>query len=701
VTCPARPTVEALEDRSLPSTTFVTFGNPIPYLAGPDPFSPMVADFNGDGKADIAVLNGNGPRSSPDRHFTSFRVSVLLNNGNGSFSAPVSYDLPSLAERMVAGDFQGNGRPDLVVSAANSTLQLLVNQGDGTFAPPVPLNQTADALAVADFNGDGKQDLILMHSTSNTVSVLDSNGDGTFARPIDYPVPDPVAMAVADFNNDGHPDFAVATGGTSPSLVVFLNNGEGTFVPTLSVSTLGMNPTSLTAGDFNGDGRADLFMQGTRTVSNAPVPGSSLLLGNGDGTFAPHAANGYQLWGDYTAVGDFNADGKSDLAFGHGYLPPYGNAMTGGVSVAPSNGDGTFSGVSAYPGVGALTLGIGSFDVAVGDFNGDGVADLLVCAKSSSGTSIPPWRLPETPNDSVSLLLSTSKAPAKGMPGIGTFDPSTATWYLRNEVGPGDPDLPPFQYGWVGWKPVVGDWNGDGVSTIGAVDATGLSNPQAAVWYLRNENSGGAPDIAPFAYGLPGWIPVTGDWCGLGHAGIGMFDPSTATWYLRNEDGPGYPDAGVFRYGGAGWIPVVGDWTRNGTTTIGVIDPSTMTWYLRNKNSGGAPDITPFAYGAPGWLPVVGKFTDSGYTTVGVVDPNGAWYVRFGIYGGAPSISPFPYGLPGWTPVAGAWGWPGRPLPTVSHLSKTGPGEEALAAAITPGADHAAALDAVFAQAVV
>src|SRR4051812_49050056 len=116
----------------------------------------------------------------------------------------------------------------------------------------------------------------------------------------------------------------------------------------------------------------------------------------------------------------------------------------------------------------------------------------------------------------------------------GMFDPSTATWYLRNSNTADTPDVAPFAYGAPGWVSVNGDWNGDGTTTIGMVD------PSSATWYLRNENSAGSPDAAaPFQYGLPGWVPVTGDWNGSGHTGIGMFDSSTGTWYLRNEDNAG------------------------------------------------------------------------------------------------------------------------------------------------------------------
>src|SRR5205807_1821573 len=98
----------------------------------------------------------------------------------------------------------------------------------------------------------------------------------------------------------------------------------------------------------------------------------------------------------------------------------------------------------------------------------------------------------------------------------------------------------------------------------------GAYDPSAATWHLSTQNAQGVPDIAPFAYGAPGWSPVAGDWGGTGRLGIGMFDPATATWYLRNEASPGFADAGVFRYGAPGWVPVVGDWGGTGHSGVGV-----------------------------------------------------------------------------------------------------------------------------------
>jgi cyclophilin family peptidyl-prolyl cis-trans isomerase len=233
---------------------------------------------------------------------------------------------------------------------------------------------------------------------------------------------------------------------------------------------------------------------------------------------------------------------------------------------------------------------------------------------------------------------------------LGAFDPGTGTWYLRNEVSAGVPDVGVFSYGAPNWSPVIGDWTGRGLTSVGVVD------PSTATWYLRNENSPGAPDAGSFKFGAPGWIPVVGDWNGSGHTGIGTFDPRTATWYLRNEVSAGPADAGTFRYGLGSWVPVTGDWTGHGRTSIGMFDPRTATWYLRNENSGGSPDAGQFTYGLANWKPVVGDWNNDGQTTVGVIDPRGTWYLRNSNSAGRPDVGQISYGLGAWKPVSGTWG---------------------------------------------
>jgi hypothetical protein len=614
-----RPAVEALEDRSLLSL----FGAPIPFVVGPDVGMPMVADFNGDGRQDFAAVSDGA-------------VNVLLNNGLGGFADPAHYTVAG-ASALAASDFEGNGRPSLLTSDSAGDVLLLPNNGDGTFGAPATVlvgNGFTPSLAVADFNHDGKPDLAV--SVNGTVSVLFGHGDNTFAAPVNYDVPGSAFLAAGDFNGDGRPDLVVTTPSATPGYSVLLNNGAGTFTPVANPGPTISSSGKVAVGDFNGDGRADL------AVPEA-LGGVAILLSRGDGTFAlsvdlPVGAGlGRQ---DSLAVGDFNGDGKQDLAYGYFFLFGPGLQHTSSLQVLPGRGDGTFD--TAGPTY--LAQGIGSFGLAVGDFNGDGRPDLFVAAQ-------PPGKIPyNSVNDTVSVLLNTRESAAVGPQGIGVFDPGSGTWYLRNAVGPGGPDAGQFPYGGAGWLPVVGDWDGNGTTTVGVVD------PGSATWYLRNSNSPGGPDAAtPFPYGLPGWVPVVGDWNGTGHTGIGMFDPATGTWYLRNEDGPGAPDAGVFPYGGAGWLPVVGDWTGSGRTTIGVVDPRTMTWYLRNSNSAGGADIAPFPYGGVGWQPVVGDWTGGGKTTVGVIDPSGVWYPRNSNSPGGPDFAPFPYGLGSWAPVAGGW----------------------------------------------
>jgi hypothetical protein len=167
---------------------------------------------------------------------------------------------------------------------------------------------------------------------------------------------------------------------------------------------------------------------------------------------------------------------------------------------------------------------------------------------------------------------------------------------LRNGNSAGPADVA-FNYGpaVLGWMPVVGDWNGDGVDTIGLYD------PVTSTWYLRNSNSAGPADVA-FSYGPAGggWTPMIGDWNGDGLTTIGLYSGTTSTWYLRNTNAAGAADL-AFNYGppAGGWVPRTGDWDGNGTFTAGLYNETTGTFYLRNANAAGPAD-TAFNYGPAG-----------------------------------------------------------------------------------------------------
>src|SRR5262249_24273809 len=166
----------------------------------------------------------------------------------------------------------------------------------------------------------------------------------------------------------------------------------------------------------------------------------------------------------------------------------------------------------------------------------------------------------------------------------------------------------------------------DETSATQARASVAAFDPVSATWYVRDSNSPGAPNVAPFAYGAPDWLPVPGDWHGERADPTGVCRPSAqsarapATWFLKNTIAPGAPDIAPFAYGGKNWLPVVGDWDGNGTTTIGVVDPATLTWYLKNTNAPGAWDVS-FRYGQAGDVPGGGDWAGDRLTTGGLARP--------------------------------------------------------------------------------
>jgi CSLREA domain-containing protein len=344
-----------------------TFQPQVTYAVGSDPQGIVAGDFTGGGHLDLAVSDSG-----------SDTVSVLMGNGDGTFAPQVTYAVGENPAGIVAGDFTGQGRLDLaVVDSFSSTVSVLLGNGDGTFGPQVTyaVGKRPAGIVAGDFTGDGRLDLAVTNSLSNTVSVLLNNGDGSFAPQVTYNVgAQPSGIAAGDFTGDGDLDLAVTS--VLGYVSVLLGYGDGTFRTPITAA-VGGTLGALVAGDFFGDGRLDLAVAVNGTDFNQPTDGVSLLLGYGNGTFVPESGplgNPVGAAPDAIVAGDFTGDGLTDLAVT--------NDGSSTVSVLLGNGDGTFAPQATY------AVGMNPVGIVTGDWNGDGLLDLAVANSGTNTVSV-------------------------------------------------------------------------------------------------------------------------------------------------------------------------------------------------------------------------------------------------------------------------------------------------------------------------
>ena len=492
--------IEALGD----GTGVFGAGTVLGQLTTNAPSNMLFADFNGDGNIDFAGQTEGG------------QLQVTLATGAGLYAnAPVGLttrDGNYGACNSTAGDLTGDGKPEIVsFNCNNNTVTVYVNQGDGSFAPGVYYNNNSSQYQgisngmIADLNGDGKGDIVAINEFAGDVSVFLGFGDGSVAvKPSSYAVGGTAwnAPLIADFNGDGLMDAVESD--NYYNLVYLQGYGDGTFrasptYPLPDSFDQGTYTYSVASGDFSGDGIADVVVGQVRNNSNTGVV---VYLGKGDGTFSTGVSYGDPDDMSYVAVGDFNGDGKLDIAaidrsnsllkifLGNGdgtfnIGPQYttsptsdpssqnlvvgdfnqdgkldiavANSNTKDVGVLLGNGDGTFAPAVSYP-MGAYSV----YDIKAADLNGDGSVDLALVAYTSEG--IP----------AIGILLANSDVP-------GTF--GTAQFIPVN----GRPN-----------NLALGDLNKDGKIDIAVTETQGATfNGQIEIFL--NDGTGTFP-TAPTAY---------------------------------------------------------------------------------------------------------------------------------------------------------------------------------------------------------
>ncbi len=304
-----------------------------------------IGDFNNDGKLDAAWVG------------TSLNVS--LGKGNGSFQAPIASSVSVFPSFLITGDFNGDGKLDLA-GVDSATLIIFLGNGDGTFTQEWGAPNRANGpnfIATADFNQDGHLDLYVTGANTGNqwFQIYLGNGDGSFEvggfYANSYFAGSP---AIGDFNGDGKLDLAVPEGSFPFGIDVFLGNGDGTFHELGSSS--GGAEFRTVAADMNQDGKLDM-------VSDQ----GCIVLGKGDGTFLGAGCGAFQGW--VAGIGDFNGDGHLDTAL---LNSPYPRSVA---AILLGAGDGTFLNSFEFS-AGSLT-GF-PFISAIGDFNNDGMLDVVV-----------------------------------------------------------------------------------------------------------------------------------------------------------------------------------------------------------------------------------------------------------------------------------------------------------------------------------
>lgn len=502
-----------------------TYKPAVSYSAGHSPLGFAVFDLNGDNILDLAVADDG-----------SSSVYALLGKGDGTFLPGVASPAGNGGLALTVADFNADGVPDIAETATDNTLTILLGNGNGTFRTVSSLKTGTlpEYLAAGDFNGDGKLDLAVTDTRDGAVTTYLGNGSGGFQRTFSYAVTyKPTSLVLTDYNHDGKLDILAALGdargfGADPgskSVNILLGNGNGTFQGVAMSKANTSNVTFVAAADFDNDGKTDAVING--------LFGSDLyyFAGGDNGRFADTPTTislspqqGPRVYPTDAVVGDFNGDGRPDVAVtegyqtrgpdnvaillntGSGFQPPSTFASGGsgptGIAVADFDGDGKLDLAVANVNSGSAAVfrggGNGSFEfqqsypsgshpskVAAGDINGDGKPDLIV---ADSGA---PFDTPSVAG-AVYVLLNT---------GNGSFQFASSFAVSTNPInvaigdvnGDGRPDIVTVAQGsGVNYFMGVSLGNGDGTFRAPNIVSTDYGPTQVAI---RDFNRDGKADL--------------------------------------------------------------------------------------------------------------------------------------------------------------------------------------------------------------
>jgi ankyrin repeat protein len=552
------------------------------------PAAVAIADFDGDGERDLVIADPNRKE-----------MGALRNTGNARFPEISRFTAGTKAGGIGLADFDGDGKIDVAVSSSDfqSFEPVLIyrnSSSPGTMAFSVattytPVTGAGDILA-ADFDGDGRVDLATANVGSNSISIVRnlSSGPGnfSFSFPINVVVgPSPARIVAADFDGDSKLDIAAGSGG-SRYVAVMRNVGTAQEPVSFSGSIVLQNIdfSDVGAGDLDGDGKADLVVATSDTINTWIL--RNLSTGPGQISFSAGDRYIFGIVPERVVVADLNLDGRPDVFAGNG-------ALRGVYSIVENT--------TTTPGTISLATKLnqpssGAPEFALGDLNDDGIPDAVLAGPNLLDT-----------------LLSQCKATnsnfdfdGDGKADLSVRRPSDNVWYfLRTTAG-----YTGLQYGEAGDLMAPADYDGDGKTDVA------VFRPSTGTWFVAATSAGFYTDI----WGANGDLPVPADYNGDGKADIAVYRPSDGTWYRKLSSGV----LSIVQFGTPEDKPQIGDFDGDGRTDLAVLRPSNNTWYFLRTTAG----FTAMSWGADGDRASPADYDGDGKTDVAVFRPStGVWFI--------------------------------------------------------------------------